>query len=166
MKEVHQEFTAWRRFKWIDWAFRVRWPTFGNYTQFEELRRVHLGWSSRMTCEKASRRLKFLLGKAKRLGLNAEEVVELPATKRLLSTRVTSGYTAWTILAVIALILAGGAVLAFLCAPCVAKSRAWGCLLMTNCTYSSGDDFALYVVRDFINSKLWSPKCRSGPKKV
>ena len=78
---------------------------------------------ARMSCEKASRRLKFLLGKAKRLGLGTDEVVDLPAAKRLLSARVTSASTVWTILAMIALILGGGLILIFLCTPCVARSR-------------------------------------------
>ena len=64
-----------------------------------------------------------MLNKTKRLGLSTDEVVELPAVKRLLSARVTSSSTAWTILAMIALILGGGVVLVFFCAPCVAKSR-------------------------------------------
>ncbi|KAG6796775.1 hypothetical protein HZU73_08183 [Apis mellifera caucasica] len=76
-----------------------------------------------MSCEKASRRLKFLLGKARRSGLSTDEIVDLPAAKRLLSTRVTPFSTVWTILAMLALILGGGAVLIFFCAPCAAKSR-------------------------------------------
>lgn len=76
-----------------------------------------------MSCEKASRRFKNLITKAKRLGLTTEEVVELPATKRLLPARLTSTSTAWTTLAMIVLVVGGGIVLAFLCAPCVARSR-------------------------------------------
>lgn len=76
-----------------------------------------------MSCEKASRRLKFLLSKTKRLGLSTDEVVGLPAAKRLLSARVTAASTVWTILAMIALILGGGTILIFFCAPCVTRSR-------------------------------------------
>lgn len=99
-----------------------------NSTGFKEFWRLHLERTSRMTCEKATRRLKFLLGKAKKLGLNAEEVIELPATKRLLSTRLASVSTVWTTLAMIVLLL-GGTVLAFLCAPCVVESRTWGSIV-------------------------------------
>ncbi|KAK2580885.1 hypothetical protein KPH14_005955 [Odynerus spinipes] len=77
--------------------------------------------TSRMSCEKASRRLRYLIAKAKRLGLTTEEVAELPAIKRLVPARVMS--STWMTLFMIVLILGGSFVLVFLCAPCVARSR-------------------------------------------
>ncbi|KAI4482859.1 hypothetical protein M0804_008712 [Polistes exclamans] len=77
--------------------------------------------TSRMSCEKASRKLRYLIAKAKRLGLTTEEVAELPAIKRLLPGRIMS--TTRTTLFIIVLILGGSLVLAFLCAPCIARSR-------------------------------------------
>nr|KAF7420665.1 hypothetical protein H0235_010962 [Vespula pensylvanica] len=77
--------------------------------------------TTRMSCEKASRRLRYLIAKAKRLGLTTEEVAELPTIKRLVPGRVMS--TTRTTLFMIVLILGGSLVLAFLCAPCIARSR-------------------------------------------
>lgn len=78
--------------------------------------------TSRRSCEKASRRLRSLLFKARRLGLTTEEVVELPAVKKLLPNRAAPASATWTTLAMIALILGGGViVLALICAPCVRR---------------------------------------------
>lgn len=76
----------------------------------------------RMSCEKASRRLRFLLTKARRLGFTTDEVVELPAAKKLLSARVTSASAMWTILVMMALFFGGGVVLILFSAPCVSRS--------------------------------------------
>ncbi|CAL7949209.1 unnamed protein product [Xylocopa violacea] len=76
-----------------------------------------------MSCEKASRRLRLLLGKAKRLSLSTDDVVRLPAAKKLLSARVASDSIVWTILATIALILGGGLVLVLFYVPCTVKDR-------------------------------------------
>lgn len=82
--------------------------------------------TSKRSCEKASRRLRSLIAKARRWGLTTEEVAELPVTKRLVPTRVTSTSATWTTLAMVALILGGGIVLAFICAPCITRGRTWG----------------------------------------
>ncbi|EZA53695.1 hypothetical protein X777_06802 [Ooceraea biroi] len=75
--------------------------------------------TSRKSCEKASRRLRSLIAKAKRWGLTTEEVVELPATKRLVPTSTSA---TWTTLTMIALILGGGImVLLYICAPCITR---------------------------------------------
>jgi hypothetical protein len=77
--------------------------------------------TSRKSCEKASRRLRSLIAKANRWGLTADEVVELPATKRLLPGRAT--LTSATTLAAIALILGAGIVLLlYICAPCISRT--------------------------------------------
>jgi len=79
--------------------------------------------TSRKSCEKASRRLRSLIAKANRWGLTADEVVELPATKRLLPGRATSTSATWTTLAAIALILGAGIVLLlYICAPCISRT--------------------------------------------
>ncbi|TGZ49983.1 Uncharacterized protein DBV15_11607 [Temnothorax longispinosus] len=79
--------------------------------------------TSKRSCEKASRRLRSLIAKARRWGLTTKEVAELPAMKKLVPTRITSGSATWTTLAMIALILGSGMVLAYICAPCITRNR-------------------------------------------
>lgn len=81
--------------------------------------------TSKRSCEKASRRLRTLIAKARRWGLTTEEVAELPAIKKLVPTRITSSSARWTTLAMIALVLGGGMVLAYICAPCITRNRTW-----------------------------------------
>ena len=70
-----------------------------------------------MSCEKASKRLRILIAKAKRLGISQEEVADLPTAKKLTTVRVTS-FT-WSILAAIGIIILGGSLfLIYLCNPC------------------------------------------------
>lgn len=71
-----------------------------------------------MSCDKASRRLKHLIGKAERLGLNSQDIIELPAAKKLIVKTRTSS-TRNTILATIIFILIGGIVVASFCTPCI-----------------------------------------------
>jgi len=82
--------------------------------------------TSKKSCEKASRRLRSLVAKARRWGLTTEEVAELPAIKKLVPTRVTSNSTPWTTLAMIALVLGGGIILAYICTPCITRNKTRG----------------------------------------
>lgn len=78
--------------------------------------------TSKRSCEKASRRLRSLIAKARRWGLTTGEVAELPAIKRLVPNRVNPSSAARTTLAMILLLLGGGIVLAYICAPCITRS--------------------------------------------
>lgn len=73
-----------------------------------------------MTCEKASKRLKILMARAKRLGINNEEITDLPAVKKLTTGKVQP-ITWSTFAAFVIVILGGGIFFIYLCNPCNAR---------------------------------------------
>ncbi|XP_012289104.1 uncharacterized protein LOC105704461 [Orussus abietinus] len=66
---------------------------------------------SKMACEKASRRLRTVLFKASRLGVNGAEVANLTSAKRLLPRRDHG----WKLAVFLVLMLAGGVIVALVC---------------------------------------------------
>lgn len=67
--------------------------------------------SSKMACEKASRRLRATLLKANRLGVSSIEVAKLPSAKKLITERDHG----WKLAVFMILMFGGGVVIALVC---------------------------------------------------
>lgn len=78
-----------------------------------------------MSYEKASRRLRCIIAKAKRLGLTEYELADLQVTKKITTTR--SNINTWSLMIVAMIILAiGGTLFIFLaCNPCSNKGHVY-----------------------------------------
>ncbi|KAK0078157.1 hypothetical protein PV325_002924 [Microctonus aethiopoides] len=75
-----------------------------------------------MSCEKASRRLRCIMMKAKRFGITEYELADLSGTKKI--TNLKSYTNTWSIIAVIIILAIGGTlVLAIVCNPCCSEQR-------------------------------------------
>ncbi|XP_063976368.1 uncharacterized protein LOC135162128 isoform X3 [Diachasmimorpha longicaudata] len=68
--------------------------------------------STKMACEKATKRLRGTLCKATRLGVSSAEVAGLPSTKRLIPQRLDHG---WRLAVFMVLMFGGGVVVALVC---------------------------------------------------
>ncbi|KAF7996653.1 hypothetical protein HCN44_002299 [Aphidius gifuensis] len=67
--------------------------------------------SSKMACEKASRRLKATLHKANKLGVTTTEIAKLPSAKKLITERDHG----WRLAVFMILMFVGGVVIALVC---------------------------------------------------
>ncbi|CAD6216388.1 GSCOCG00004544001-RA-CDS [Cotesia congregata] len=76
-----------------------------------------------MSCEKASRRLRYIIAKAKRFGLAEYELADLSGAKKI-TTSKSGPFNTWYLIAlVIAIIICGTLVLALVCNPCSSRSQ-------------------------------------------
>lgn len=79
-----------------------------------------------MSCEKASKRLRHILGKAKRLGLSKYEVVDLPVAKKIIKKNNSKNSSMSYIMLVICFIVGGLLLLtAMTCRPCTDRRSVY-----------------------------------------
>lgn len=81
-----------------------------------------------MSCEKASKRLRCILGKARRLGLTKCDVADLPVAKKIISLQKNTNNTSSTsVIILVMCFIAGGLLLltAMACRPCTDRRSVY-----------------------------------------